>query len=57
LRKNFIGRINDISPVDDMLSKHIFNENSELFDIYCGKSSAATAVASVFAAVCAFLAL
>ena len=40
-----------------MLSKHIFNENSELFDIYCGKSSAATAVASVFAAVCAFLAL
>ena len=47
----------DISPVEDMLSKHIYNVNSEVFDVYCGKSSAATAVASVFAAVCAFLAL
>ena len=47
----------DISPVDLVLSKHIYNVNSDVFDVYCCKSSAATAVASVFAAVCAFLAL
>lgn len=57
LRKNFAGRAYDLYGVDVEYSKHVFNYNHEVFDIYCGKSSAATAVASVLFTMCAFLAL
>lgn len=57
LRKNFVNGFNRLTPVDSKYSKHVTNENSEVVDVYCGKSSAASAVALVFIAVCVLLAL
>jgi len=57
LRKNFVNGNYMFMPVSETFSKNFYNTQTDLVDVYCGKSSAATAVASVLAACLAFLAL
>jgi hypothetical protein len=57
LRVNFVDGNYEFEPVSEFFSPNFYNTKTDVVDVYCGKSSAATAVASVVAACLAFLAL
>lgn len=57
LRKTELDTVYNLQAVDDEFSGLIYDENTELVDVYCGKSAATAAVASALAAMCALLAM